>query len=154
MSQKELQRVSVISSCIQGDMACARAAALLSLSIRQVKRLKERLREDGEAALAHASRGRPSPRRLPYRVRRSILLLARTTYAASTIITSAKNSARSKASPSAARLCAAYCGRPDSDRHANAALPPIASAVCAPLVKANWSNSTALHTTGSKAAAL
>lgn len=81
MSQKELQRVSVISSCIQGDMACARAAALLSLSIRQVKRLKKRLREDGEAALAHASRGRPSPRRLPDRVRRSILRLARTTYA-------------------------------------------------------------------------
>ena len=62
-------------------MACARAAALLSLSIRQVKRLKKRLREDGEAALAHASRGRPSPRRLPDRVRRSILRLARTTYA-------------------------------------------------------------------------
>ena len=62
-------------------MACARAAALLSLSIRQVRRLKRRLREQGEAALAHASRGRPSPRRLPDRVRRSILRLARTTYA-------------------------------------------------------------------------
>ena len=81
MSQKELQRVSVISSCLKGDLACARAAALLSLSIRQVRRLKRRLREQGEAALAHASRGRPSPRRLPDRVRRSILRLARTTYA-------------------------------------------------------------------------
>jgi transposase len=81
LSQKELQRVSVISNCIQGDLACARAAALLSLSIRQVRRLKKRLREQGEAALAHASRGRPSPRRLPDRVRRSILRLARTTYA-------------------------------------------------------------------------
>ena len=81
LSQKELQRVSVISACVKGDMACARAAALLSLSIRQVRRLKKRLCEDGEAALAHASRGRPSPRRLPDRVRRSILRLARTTYA-------------------------------------------------------------------------
>ena len=81
LSQKELQRVSVISSCLKGDLACARAAALLSLSIRQVRRLKRRLREQGEAALAHASRGRPSPRRLPDRVRRSILRLARTTYA-------------------------------------------------------------------------
>ena len=34
----------------------------------------------GEAALAHASRGRPSHRRLPQRVRDRILLLARTTY--------------------------------------------------------------------------
>lgn len=81
LSQKELQRVSVISSCVKGDMACARAAALLLLSIRQVRRLKKRLREDGEAALAHANRGRPSPRRLPAQVRRSILRLARTTYA-------------------------------------------------------------------------
>src|SRR5208282_1168618 len=81
LSQKELQRVSVISSCAKGDMACARAAELLSLSVRQVKRLKKRLREQGEAALAHANRGRPSPRRLPARVRQTIVRLARSTYA-------------------------------------------------------------------------
>jgi len=81
LSQKELQRVSVISACVKGDMACARAAELLSLSTRHVKRLKKRMREEGEAALAHANRGRPSPRRLPAQVRRSILRLARTTYA-------------------------------------------------------------------------
>ena len=80
LSQKELQRVSVISSCAKGDMVCARAAELLSLSIRHVRRLKKRMREQGEAALAHANRGRPSPRRLPSRVRRDILQLARTTY--------------------------------------------------------------------------
>ena len=44
LSQKELQRVSVISACIKGDMACARAAVLLCLSVRQVKRLKKRMR--------------------------------------------------------------------------------------------------------------
>jgi len=47
LSQKELQRVSVISACIKGGMACARAAALLCLSVRQIKRLKKRMREDG-----------------------------------------------------------------------------------------------------------
>ena len=81
LSQKELQRVAVISSCVQGDLACARAAALLDLTPRHVKRLKSRLRQGGEAALAHASRGRPSHRRLPQRVRERILQLARTTYA-------------------------------------------------------------------------
>src|SRR6266849_1004426 len=69
LSQKELQRVSVISACIKGDMACARAAGLLCLSVRQIKRLKKRMREDGEAALAHANRGRASHRRLPDAVR-------------------------------------------------------------------------------------
>ena len=81
LSQKELQRVAVISSCVKGDLACARAASLLNLTPRHVKRLKSRLRQGGEAALAHASRGRPSHRRLPQRVRDRILHLARTTYA-------------------------------------------------------------------------
>ena len=81
MSQKELQRVSVIIACVKGDMACASAAGLLCLSVRQIKRLKRRLREDGEAALAHANRGRPSPRRLPERTRQAVLRLYRTKYA-------------------------------------------------------------------------
>jgi transposase len=81
LSQKELQRVAVISSCVKGDLACARAASLLDLTPRHVKRLKSKLRRGGEAALAHASRGRPSHRRLPQRVRDRILQLARTTYA-------------------------------------------------------------------------
>jgi len=81
LSQKELQRVAVISRCVKGELACARAAGLLCLSERQIKRLKKRLREDGEAALAHASRGRPSHRRLPQAVRARIAQLARGTYA-------------------------------------------------------------------------
>src|ERR1035437_8233425 len=81
LSQKELQRVAVITSCVRGDLACARAAPLLNLTPRHVKRLKSRLRHGGEAALAHASRGRPSHRPLPDRVRARILHLARTTYA-------------------------------------------------------------------------
>ena len=80
LSQKELQRVSVLSTCIKGDLACASAAELLGLSVRQIKRLKKRLREDGEAALAHANRGRPSPRRLPDKTRQTVLHLARSKY--------------------------------------------------------------------------
>ena len=81
LSQKELQRVTVISACLKGTVACARAAVLLCLSVRQIKRLKKRMREDGEAALAHANRGRPSHRRLPDTVRERIVQLSRTTYA-------------------------------------------------------------------------
>ena len=81
LRQKELQRVAVISECVRGRLACARAAELLQLSSRHVKRLKLRLRHGGEAAMAHASRGRPSPRRIPEPVRRQILVLARGKYA-------------------------------------------------------------------------
>jgi transposase len=81
LSQKELQRVSVIGACIKGDMACARAAVLLSLSVRQVKRWKKRMREVGVGAVPHANRGRPSPRRLPDDAAAQIVQLARGTYA-------------------------------------------------------------------------
>src|SRR6266700_6950375 len=81
MSQKELQRVSVISACIKGDMACGRAAVLLCLSVRQIKRLKTRTREAGEAPLAHANRGRPSHRRLPDAMGQQLVQLARSKYA-------------------------------------------------------------------------
>jgi transposase len=81
VSQKELQRVAVIASCVKGDLACARAAELLDLTPRQIKRLKARYRQGSAAALVHASRGRPSHRRLPHAVRERIVRLARTTYA-------------------------------------------------------------------------
>jgi transposase len=81
LSQKELQRVSVISHCVQGNLACARAAELLAVTPRHVKRLKARYRLGSAAALAHANRGRPSHRRLSESTRARILGLARTRYA-------------------------------------------------------------------------
>ncbi|MGH7119176.1 MAG: ISNCY family transposase [Acetobacteraceae bacterium] len=68
-------------SRVQGNLACDRAAKLLDLSPRHIKRLKVRYRLGSAAALAHASRGRPSHRRLPQRVRDRILTLTRTRYA-------------------------------------------------------------------------
>jgi len=81
LSQKEWNRVTVISACVKGTTGVRRAAALLRLSPRQVKRLKRKFRSGGAAAMAHAGRGRASPRRWPAPVRQRILHLARTTYA-------------------------------------------------------------------------
>jgi len=81
LSQKELQRVAVIGECVKGTTSVRHAAALLGLSPRHIKRLKRRFHREGAAALAHAGRGRASPRRTPAAVRQRILHLARTTYA-------------------------------------------------------------------------
>ena len=81
LSQKELQQVAVISQSVEGKLACARAAELLGITPRHVKRLKARYRQGSAAALAHANRGRPSPRRTPHREHQRILTLARTRYA-------------------------------------------------------------------------
>src|SRR5271169_5041356 len=80
LSQKELQRVTVLSQCVQQNLTCARAAELLDLSPRHIKRLKSRYRQGSAAALAHVSRGRPSHRRLPQRTRDRILALARSRF--------------------------------------------------------------------------
>src|ERR1700675_3187213 len=63
LSQKELQRVAVISSCVQGNLACARAAALLDLTPRHVKRLTARVRQGGEGgpATRQSRTAQPSP---------------------------------------------------------------------------------------------
>src|ERR1700685_4096111 len=81
LSPKELQQCTVISRCVQGDLTCARAAELLDLTPRHIKRLKARYRQGSAPALAHVSRGRSSPRRLPVRTRARVLQLARTRYA-------------------------------------------------------------------------
>lgn len=80
LSNKELKRATVLNDCTQGRLTCARAAALLGISLRHCKRLKHRYRHGGAAALAHVNRGRPSPRRLSAPLRQRILSLARTTY--------------------------------------------------------------------------
>src|SRR5258708_9831317 len=81
LSQKELQRVAVISRCVKGELACARAAGLLCLSVRQIKRLKKRMRGEGEAVVGDGECGEGSRRGLPQAVRERIVELSRGTYA-------------------------------------------------------------------------
>lgn len=80
LSPRELQRVTVMEQLVRGNLTCARAAELLALSPRHIKRLKSRYWQGSAAALAHVSRGRPSHRRLPDRIRQAVLHLARSKY--------------------------------------------------------------------------
>jgi Winged helix-turn helix len=137
VSQKELQRVAVIAACLKGEVACVRAAELLCLSVRQIKRLRKRMREDGEAALAHASRGRPSPRRLPARMQDRILHLPAPAMLVLTIIISARRLAR--VFRSAGRRSALCSARTVSAPPRNDALLRTASDVFAALVRAKCS---------------
>lgn len=82
LSQREQTRVLVLNALNRGELKMADAARLLGLSDRQVRRLRGAYRRRGAAALAHGNRGHPSPRRLSDTLRRQIIRLARTTYAA------------------------------------------------------------------------
>ncbi|HSW40940.1 MAG TPA: ISNCY family transposase [Patescibacteria group bacterium] len=77
---KEQQRSEVVSRWLAGIVTTGEAVALLGVSERTAWRLRAAMVERGAAGLAHGSRGRASPRRLPGPTRMQILELARTTY--------------------------------------------------------------------------
>ena len=75
MSQRELQRVKVIENAVAGHITVAEAAKLLSLSSRQVKRVKQRC-EPGEVDwVRHGNRGQTRPWRTAERMRVKVLKL-------------------------------------------------------------------------------
>ena len=58
MSERELNRIEVLSEVETGRLRAEDAAGLLGLSRRQVFRLLARFRADGPSGLAHKARGR------------------------------------------------------------------------------------------------
>lgn len=58
MDNKEARRITVIKQTINGKFTNQQAADLLKLSVRQVKRLKVKIRNGGAATVLHGNRGR------------------------------------------------------------------------------------------------
>jgi len=77
LTLKEQKRLKLLNQVESGSLTVLRAAEALQLSERQLYRLLARYRLEGAAALAHGNRGRPSPRRLPDKVRAEIVELTR-----------------------------------------------------------------------------
>lgn len=65
MSAKDVLRSQVMAQVEDGKLDQASAAARLGISVRQVKRLKRRLRDEGTQGLLSKKRGRPSNRCTP-----------------------------------------------------------------------------------------
>ncbi|MHC2421254.1 transposase [Sinorhizobium meliloti] len=81
MSERDLQRIEVLSKVIDGRMTLVTAAHVLGLSTRQVRRLLERIRTDGAASIRHKAIGRPSNNRISDGVRDYAVTLVRERYA-------------------------------------------------------------------------
>lgn len=81
MSQRELQRVKVIENAVAGHVTVGEAARLLSLSERQVKRLKQRCVPGEVEWVRHGNLGQRRPWRIADRVRSKVLRLAEGKYA-------------------------------------------------------------------------
>jgi len=62
MTIKEKERLKTIQDIIAGDLVASQAATKLSLGIRQVQRIKKRVKDQGVEGIIHANRGKPSNR--------------------------------------------------------------------------------------------
>ncbi len=80
MSERELNRVEVLSQVSQGRMTATTAANVLGLSRRQVHRLLKTFQSDGPAAIRHKARGRASNNRIDPAVREFAVTLVRENY--------------------------------------------------------------------------
>jgi transposase len=80
MSQPELTRLDVIQRVKRKTLRQRQAAELLSLSVRQVKRLCKAYQASGAGALISKQRGQPSNNRLPEKTATKARQLLRTRY--------------------------------------------------------------------------
>jgi transposase len=80
MSERDLQRIEVLSKVVDGRMTLVTAAHVLGLSTRHVRRLLDKIRTTGAASIRHKAIGRPSNNRIGSGVRDYVLTLVRDRY--------------------------------------------------------------------------
>ena len=73
MSQKERDRLRILSWVKEGQIKIKKAAEILELSYRHCRRIYKRYREEGEKGLIHRSRGRPSNRKKDPLFRKAVI---------------------------------------------------------------------------------
>ncbi len=81
LSQPERDRLKVLHEVAQGHRTQVEAARQLQLSDRQVRRLLQRVRGEGDRGIIHRLRGRPSNRKIPADRQQRILARVRQRYA-------------------------------------------------------------------------
>ncbi len=65
MSRREVDRLMILRGVVEREVTQWRAAEVLGLSERQIRRLVKRIREEGPDGIIHRSRGRWSVRKMP-----------------------------------------------------------------------------------------
>lgn len=80
MSKKELRYAEVVSETVSGKLRQSQAAVILGLSLRQVKRLCKKYKEEGVSGICHRSRGRKSNNKISDEKRKLIIKLIKSEY--------------------------------------------------------------------------
>src|SRR3954469_24971466 len=80
LSARELDRLDVIRRVIRRELRQGKAAKMLGLTARQIRRLCVAYRKQGPAGLASLKRGRPSNRRLAVALQEQAIAVVRERY--------------------------------------------------------------------------
>ena len=80
MSRREVKRLHILQQALERKVTQREAAGLMGLSDRQVRRLLQRVRAEGDAGICHRARGKASNHRIPERVKARALTLFRAQY--------------------------------------------------------------------------
>ena len=80
MSQKELKRLSIIHKVIDKELTQIGASGMLNLCDRQIRRIVNRISQEGDKGIIHRSRGKPSNRKTPSKTKDKILNLCNSRY--------------------------------------------------------------------------
>lgn len=81
MSQRERDVLKILHTVLRDERTQAEAARLLDLSVRHVRRIQRKLEADGDAAIIHGLRGRPSNHQADPPFKRAVLRAYRERYA-------------------------------------------------------------------------
>ena len=73
MSKMELRRIPIIHRVMEKRLTQIKAAEMLDLSDRQIRRIIDRIEAGGDSAIVHRNRGKESPFRLPEERERKIM---------------------------------------------------------------------------------
>lgn len=81
MSVDQWRTLDVVERIERGEMTIAEGARALGLSMRQMKRIRKRVRIEGHQGVVHGNTGRSPPHKVPDKIRALVLELRKARYA-------------------------------------------------------------------------
>ena len=80
MSVTELKRLPIMHKVIKRELTQSEASSILKICTRQIRRIKDKIKKEGDEAIVHGSRGRPSHNAKPRKIKNRVLKLCKTRY--------------------------------------------------------------------------
>lgn len=75
MKIKELKKLEVVKKALEKRITQRKAGVILNLTVRQIRRITQRVKEEGDRGIIHRGRGKASNRKIPERTKEKVIRL-------------------------------------------------------------------------------